>query len=107
MDIIRRLETGPTPGDSSQNVLRGGKVSLPIERCEHTGRTGSRGGRILHRKAVKLLADPVRIGEAVPDDQQLPVELVREQDVIRQIKIACSCGQMIVLECVYPEDERH
>jgi len=63
---------------------------------------GARASRILHRDTVQVLAAPIQVGGSVPDEDALPVELIREGDVIRQIRVVCPCGETMILDCQYP-----
>lgn len=38
------------------------------------------------------------------DTQEPQVTLVREGNVVRQIKIQCGCGEQLFLDCSYKDD---
>ena len=59
-------------------------------------------GRVIRQSD---LSDPSESGSvSIPtgvEHQQTQVNLIREGDVIREIEVTCSCGEVLRLNCLY------
>lgn len=57
---------------------------------------------IISGNCVRLIADPVHL--PLSGDTSVPesnVELIREDGLVRAIRVTCGCGETILLECDY------
>jgi hypothetical protein len=71
----------------------------------HESCTGILSG-ILSGRRVRLATQPVAIGHAATEPElKTPaganIRLIRDGDVIRAIEVTCTCGERILLDCVY------
>ncbi|MFP6766204.1 MAG: hypothetical protein VB858_21405 [Planctomycetaceae bacterium] len=59
-------------------------------------------GRVIRQSDLSnpLEPDSVSIPTGV-EHQQTQVNLIREGDVIREIEVTCSCGEVLRLNCQY------
>jgi hypothetical protein len=51
---------------------------------------------------IRMVGEPLSVGapgaEACAEPQ---VNVIRDGDTVRAIEVVCTCGQRVVLECVY------
>jgi hypothetical protein len=63
-------------------------------------------GAVLSGRRVRRADRPVPVGHTAsePDVQTssgAQIRLLRDGDVIRAIEVTCTCGERIVLDCIY------
>ena len=56
---------------------------------------------MIPRRRVHLAEQCVPVGTVSGGSREPQVELIREGDVLRSIRVTCSCGQTVVLDCDY------
>ncbi len=56
---------------------------------------------MIPRRRVHIAEKCVPVGTFAGSTREPQVELVRDGDVVRSIRITCSCGETLVLDCDY------
>ncbi len=58
--------------------------------------------RILPRAQVNLSSDPVQVGLPIDPESASPsLRIIRDQDLVTKIEVACSCGCKMRILCNY------
>ena len=57
---------------------------------------------IISSARVRTIADPVDLPTSrVDESHDSDVELLRENGVVQAIRVTCTCGETLLLECSY------
>lgn len=59
-------------------------------------------GGVIAREHVHVMTEAARVGpHGHPAAAEPRVHLIRDGDTVRAIEVVCTCGERIVLNCVY------
>lgn len=61
---------------------------------------------MIPRRRVHFAEQCVPVGAAQPRQREPQVELVRDGQMIKSIRVTCGCGETVVLDCNYDSQER-